>query len=354
MINFSLFAPLLAVTQNLGLPLINGAGLRHKNATLLAAALHQPITRLFEVPKQESCLSGNTLQHYHRFISSVLSTAVQWQVIFANPCERVAPPKRKRKEAQYLTLEQVAHLLELLQNEPEDMRCMITLLLYTGLRRSELLGLEWKDIDFQAGLLSIRRTSQYVAGKGVFTDETKTYHSRRVLKLTDTALTLLRQHHAVQMQNRLRLGDCWQEHDRIFTRWDGAPMNPNSLTHRFHTFIHQTDLPPVTIHSIRHTNATLLIAEGAGVKAVSSHLGYLPSVSPAICMLIPCNRSKLQPQKRSKTRSRRPYAADVSASNKHQINTKLRKHTKCSFLFSPKKLQKPPYSEEYGGFVWCR
>ena len=74
-----------------------------------------------------------------------------------------------------MTLEQVAHLLELLQNEPEDMRCMITLLLYTGLRRSELLGLEWKDIDFQAGLLSIRRTSQYVAGKGVFTDETKTY-----------------------------------------------------------------------------------------------------------------------------------------------------------------------------------
>lgn len=113
-----------------------------------------------------------------------------------------------------------------------------------------------------------------MAGKGVFTDETKTYHSRRVLKLTDTALTLLRQHHAVQMQNRLRLGDCWQEHDRIFTRWDGAPMNPNSLTHRFHTFIHQTDLPPVTIHSLRHTNATLLIAEGAGVKAVSSHLGH--------------------------------------------------------------------------------
>lgn len=172
--------------------------------------------------------------------------------VFANPCERVAPPKRKRKEAQYLTLEQVAHLLELLQKEPEDMRCIITLLLYTGLRRSELLGLEWKDIDFQTGLLSIRRTSQYVAGKGVFTDETKTYHSRRVLKLADTALTLLRQHRAVQMQNRLRLDDRRQEHDRLFTRWDGAPMNPNSLTRRFHTFIHHTDLPPITVHSLRH------------------------------------------------------------------------------------------------------
>ncbi len=205
-------------------------------------------------------------------------------------------------------------------------------------------------IDFQAGLLSIRRTSQYVAGKGVFTDETKTYHSRRVLKLTDTALTLLRQHHAVQMQNRLRLGDCWQEHDRIFTRWDGTPINPNSLTHRFHTFIHHTDLPPVTVHSLRHTNATLLIAEGAGVKVYPRTLGILPSVSPVTCMPIPCNRSKLQPQKRSKTRSRRPYAADVSASNKHQINTKLRKHTKCSFLFSPKKLQKTPVFRRIRGF----
>lgn len=253
---------------------INGAGLRHKNAVLLAAALHQPISRLFEVPKQESCLSGNTLQHYHRFISSVLSTAVQWQLIFSNPCERVAPPKRKQKEAQYLTLEQAAHLLDLLQNEPEDMRCMITLLLYTGLRRSELLGLEWKDINFDAGLLSVQRTCQYVAKRGVFTDETKTYRSRRVLKLTETLLTLLRQHRAVQMETRLRLGDRWEEHDRIFTSWNGSPMNPNSLTHRFHTFIQRTDLPPITVHSLRHTNATLLIAEGTGVKAVSAHLGH--------------------------------------------------------------------------------
>lgn len=77
---------------------INGAGLRHKNAALLAAALHQPTTRLSEVPRQEPCLHGNTLPHYHRFISSVLSTAIQWQVIFATPCERVAPPKQKRKK----------------------------------------------------------------------------------------------------------------------------------------------------------------------------------------------------------------------------------------------------------------
>ena len=76
------------------------------------------------------------------------------------------------------------------------------------------------------------------------------------------------------MQNRLRLSDRWQERDRLFTRWDGAPMNLNSVTHRFLTFILYTDLPPVTVHSSRHTNATLLIAEGAGVKAVSSHLGH--------------------------------------------------------------------------------
>ena len=80
---------------------------------------------------------------------------------------------------------------------------------------------------------------------------------------------MLRQHRAVQMQNRLHLGDRWQEHDRLFTRWDGVSITP---IHR-HDAFHHTDLP-VTIHSLRHTNATLLITEGAGVKAVSSHLGY--------------------------------------------------------------------------------
>ena len=147
--------------------------------------------------------------------------------------------------AKLLTLP-VAHLLELLQKEPEDMRCIITLLLYTGLRRSELLGLEWKDIDFQTGLLSIRRTSQYVAGKGVFTDETKTYHSRRVLKLADTALTLLRQHRAVQMQNRLRLNNRWLEYDRLFPRWDCAPMKPNPSAHRF-SCVHPSHRPPIAV-----------------------------------------------------------------------------------------------------------
>lgn len=86
---------------------------------------------------------------------------------------------------------------------------------------------------------------------------------------TDTALTLLRQHRTVQMQNRLHLGDRWQKHDRLFTRWDGVSITP---IHR-HDAFHHTDLP-VTIHSLRHTSATLLIAEGAGIKAVSSHLGH--------------------------------------------------------------------------------
>ena len=112
---------------------INGAGLRHKNA-----ALHQPTTRLSEVPRQEPCLYGNTLPHYHRFISSVLSTAVQWQVNFCHPLRTRRTTQTETKEMQYPTLAQVVHLLELLQNEPEDMRCMITRLLYAGLRRSEL------------------------------------------------------------------------------------------------------------------------------------------------------------------------------------------------------------------------
>ncbi len=250
-----------------------GDGLSAENCEKLAALLGVPVDRLFEA-QEDKPLSGNSILHYHRFLSSLMTSAVRWQLRFDNPCLRVTPPRKEDKEAVYLDEAQAARLLLLLDAEPEDFRAMVTLLLYTGLRRSELLGLAWEDIDWDKQLLSVRRTAQYVAGQGTITDTTKTRQSRRVLKLTDSAFALLRRHRAAQMQEELKLGDKWQHSGRIFTTWDGRPMNPNALSRRMHSFIQRTDLPPITAHSLRHTNATLLIAEGVNIKTVSAHLGH--------------------------------------------------------------------------------
>ena len=240
-----------------------------------ALELSKPI---FEPVDGDAALSSNTISHYHKMLSSMLSTAVKWQLIYDNPCLRVDPPKVEHSEAHYLDEVQAAHLLDLLDDEPIVYRTMITLLLHTGLRRGELCGLEWDDINFDLSLLDVQRTSLYLPEKGVFVDETKNNTSRRVLKLTPDAVQLLKRYRMWQNSERLRIGDQWAEeweqHPRLFTTWDGKPLHPSTVTGWFHTFIERSDLPPISIHSLRHTNATLLIAAGTNVRTVSSHLGH--------------------------------------------------------------------------------
>ena len=146
-----------------------------------ALELSKPI---FEPVDGDAALSSNTISHYHKMLSSMLGAAVKWQLIYDNPCLRVDPPKVEHSEAHYLDEVQAAHLLDLLDDEPIVYRTMITLLLHTGLRRGELCGLEWDDINFELSLLDVQRTSLYLPEKGVFVDETKNSTSRRVLKLT--------------------------------------------------------------------------------------------------------------------------------------------------------------------------
>ena len=147
-------------------------------------------------------------------------------------------------------------MLDLLDKEPVPYKTMITLLLHTGLRRSELCGLEWGDIDFEAGLLDVQRSVLYLPEKGVFMDDTKNKSSKRVIKLTPDAIQLLRRYKAWQGSERLRIGDQWSEeweqHPRLFTTWDGKALHPSTVTGWFHNFIARSDLPPISIHSLRH------------------------------------------------------------------------------------------------------
>ena len=147
------------------------------------------------------------------------------------------------------------------------------------MRRGELLGLEWPDVDFDTGVISIRRTSQY-GGKelGTYTDGTKTEQSRRSIRVTQHVIDLLKSYKADQAARRLLLGDAWAvewaEHPRLFTNQDGRPMSPSTPLNRLRRYLDKLGLPPVSLHSLRHTNATLLIQQGVSVRAVSGRLGH--------------------------------------------------------------------------------
>jgi integrase len=151
---------------------------------------------------------------------------------------------------------------------------MIKLFIYSGLRRGELCGLEWPDIDFEHQMIKVCRSSQYVSGMGIFVKETKTESSDRTIKLPKQAFEFLRDYRVWQLEQRMKMGDRWEDNNRIFTQEDGKPVHPDSITSWFKKFIAKTDLPQITIHSLRHTNITLQIAAGVPLRTVAFRSGH--------------------------------------------------------------------------------
>ena len=182
--------------------------------------------------------------------------------------------KIEKKEAAYLDEYQAQELLNCLQNGPLQYRAIITLLLYSGMRRGEVCGLEWSDIDFKNSIIDISKTSLYLTDRGVFDDTTKTESSKRVIKIPGAVLVILKEHKAEQMKNRFKLGDKWVNSNKVFTQWNGNPIHHDTITGWFSKFIKRNNLPPIHLHSLRHTNATLLIASGADLRTVSKRLGH--------------------------------------------------------------------------------
>ncbi len=253
----------------------SGDNVDKKSAEKVSVALDLKFTDLFK-PEDDALttISENTIKHYHALISAILEKAVKWQLIFSNPCERVEPPKAKKNESRYLDEDQTADLLSCLVCEPLQYRTMITLLLYSGLRRGELCGLEWSDVDFKQNTIDVNKASMYLKGKGTFDDETKTHSSQRVIKLPPAIIDLLREHHLEQMKTTIKLSETWVHSNKLFTQWDGKPIHPSTISNWFARFIKKNNLPSVSIHSLRHTNATLLIAGGTDIRTVSKRLGH--------------------------------------------------------------------------------
>ena len=224
--------------------------------------------------KTKGKLAPKTILEHHRLISKILNTAIKWQLLETNVAMRADPPKVPHKERAYLDDVQTKQMLSLLENEPMQYKTMISFLVYTGLRRGELCGLEWKDINFDNGMLRVVRSSQYIGNQTMQTKEPKTKSGIREFTLNPSACRLLRDYKEWQNEQKNKVGDKWNETDRLFTTWDGKPIHPDTITDWFSKFIKRSGLPYVTLHSLRHTNATLMIAVGTDVCTVSKRLGH--------------------------------------------------------------------------------
>lgn len=253
----------------------SGQGIAQSRAVLICEKLGVPYDSLFVRQRDDTPLKPGTIHTYHRVLSAVLFRAVKWKYIERNPAERADLPSIAHRRAAYLDEPDARRLLELLQDEPIKWRAVITFDLLSGLRRAEFLGLRWCDVDLDERMLYVRQTWNYISSEGCYVDTPKSATSERPLRISRTAVLLLLEYKRWQDAQREALGDAWRDKDdRIFTNDEGAPMFPDSVTQWFTKFVKRTGLPKVTVHSLRHTYASLMIADGTPLVIVSHNLGH--------------------------------------------------------------------------------
>ena len=227
--------------------------------------------------KTKKPLSGKTILEHHRLLRAMLHKAVYWQLIVANPAEHVQAPKAKKPKRRSYDDEQTKILLEnleLLSVEDAKYKVAIILTIFTGVRLGELMGLEWQDVDFKNGIISINRSSQYLSDMGVFTKTPKTESSIREIAIPEFIISLLEEYKLWYEEQKSIYGKLWTNSDRLFVQADGKPMHPSSISKWFVRYVSTIGLPVINFHGLRHTNASLLVAQNVDIAVVSARLGH--------------------------------------------------------------------------------
>ncbi|MCR5021148.1 tyrosine-type recombinase/integrase [Ruminococcus sp.] len=220
-------------------------------------------------------LSRKTMVHYLSFISTVLNYAIKMDMLNDNPCRRVTIPKGSKKKRHILTMDETKHFFELLNEyAPLKWKAFFVLIIYSGMRRGEMLGLEWHDIDFATGMIHIERTSNYTKARGIYTDTPKTESSVRYIKVPMLVIDVLKEYKDWQDSESERLGSKWVNTNRLFTKWNGAPMNLQTPYGWLQEFCEEHDFPFYGIHQFRHLHTSLLIGAGIDPTTVSGVLGH--------------------------------------------------------------------------------
>lgn len=225
-------------------------------------------------------LTYHAKQDVYRTLKSIFKYAVKWGIISKNPMDGVEKPRPSDtdeidKEMQVYEESEIETLMHLLQSEPISWRMMFTLALAAGLRKGELLGLEWKDVDFENQQIYIHQTIVFT-NKGPHIKTTKTKKSKRYVTLPQSVMNELKAYRKHWAKEKLQKGDVWVEKERewLFHAFDGTHMYPTSPSKRWKQFIDRHGFKYIRLHDLRHTSASLLIAQGVHAKIISERLGH--------------------------------------------------------------------------------
>jgi integrase len=217
-----------------------------------------------------------TVRYIHVILKQALKQAVLDHRLLRNPADGVKPPRATEPEMVILDEKQTMALVEATKALRKSVPLYIPVLLAatTGMRRGEILGLRWKDVDLEAGTVTVNQSLEYVCGEGTRFKEPKTRSSRRTITLPPLAVEALRRHRVAQFEQRQALGDAYQDNGLVISMENGAPVLPSSFGKAFASMIRKSGLPPVNFHALRHGHISHLIAQKAPMKAISQRAGH--------------------------------------------------------------------------------
>jgi len=220
-------------------------------------------------------LSNSSINYCIRVMKNIFKRAFEWQFIKKNPAENIKKLRDNYEEKQPYSLEEVQIIMALIEEEDSMYKLFFQLAIYTGLRRGELLGLEWKDIDLEKCLLTVNQTVSY-ANSTYHVKEPKTKSSRRTISIPTSIVNTLKHYKNEWNLQRITCGELWEGgmYSFIFTSWHGKPLYPNNLSKKWKKFLLKHNLREVNLHGLRHTSATLLLESGESIKVISSRLGH--------------------------------------------------------------------------------
>ncbi|MDO5110856.1 MAG: site-specific integrase [Clostridia bacterium] len=219
----------------------------------------------------QSGLSGTSVRYVHNTLHRALVSAVKSQIIPRNAADFVEPPVKSKFEVEPLMPEEARRLISACEETEIYMPVLLALVL--GLRRGEVLALQWDDVDFDNRTVSIRRSANLIKGQFVISD-TKTKNSRRTLRISDTMWNCLNEHKMKQRQFSEAFGEGFNPYNLVNCREDGTPFTPYAIQYRFKEILSKYNLPDIRFHDLRHTNATLLLRAEQPAKIVSAMLGH--------------------------------------------------------------------------------
>lgn len=222
--------------------------------------------------KSADGLAPRTVRNMHRVLHRALEVAARWGLVRRNVSSLADGPRAPRSEERTLSVIEARRLLDIV--EGERLEALYAVALATGLRQGEALGLRWSDIDLETGSLAVRRALTRVHGRLQLV-EPKTPTSSRTVTLPQMAVRSLRQHRARQAEERLRAGGFWSnEHDLVFTSEGGEPLDARGVRRDFARHVASAGLGRLRFHDLRHSCASLLLAQGVPARVVMETLGH--------------------------------------------------------------------------------